>query len=1163
MWRGIYEEAQSSGVNIIYVAGEEFNKSPQAALYDLINSSNVDGLILWNSFVCPRSPLAEVQAFVERYAPLPIVTVELKLPGCSAVLVDNLQGIRLLIEHLIQVHHYQRIAFITEAINHTADARSRAFEQVMNEYGLFDAGLVGTLEELDQCGYVPGVDYRAMIVHSDNAALDVINSLRNRGVNFPEDVAVVGFNDGQEARSVIPALTTMRLPFRRMGRTAVQLLLDKLENPKPCRSVKLPMNIILRSSCGCFEPLAETALVGTVVPSEMKLAQALSASKTELLKNMGKSMGTPIEGQAHKLARRLLDVFINQMEYCQESSHDRSESRDFLEDISNLLRTAIAEGININRWNDAISQMRRFFLPYLGPDETLCLEDRCQQARILISQMAVRAEIGRSWLATRRSDILRQIEADLLVANDLNEFAETLTEELPRLQFTDLYLAMYDTQEAGLGTARLVLAYQGVDGDHHLLSGVPFPTKELLPGGYLPSDKPYHLLLEALHLGPDQIGYLAMHLESPADSMFSNLYESLRIVISSALKNIQLRQKMQEAVRQAEEANQLKSRFLSMVSHELRTPLNLIVGLSEMAIRQQNKGGRKSYEMLSRYLEQIYVSGQHLDRLIRDVLDLASNQLGQMTLIQQAIELTDVLEDAAVMGKQLAEQKNLVFIQDFPEKLPMVWGDRTRLRQVVLNLISNAVKFTAHGEIRLEAGSDGSEVQIAVSDTGLGIAPEERETIFNEFHQTNRTMVRGYGGIGLGLAITRKLVELHGGQIRVESGGSVGSGSKFLFTIPVISKDKMPNPASTTPHEGQVLILTDQLENSEVLLEHLRSQGFDAEIQQMLPLPKLIEQFIANPPGAVVLDVAPASEIGWDLVKSLKENPLTQDVLVLFYSLMAEKDTGSLVEADYLVKPLGAEQLVQVLNRYGIRSETNESDIVVLVVDDDPGILALHAKIVEEGIPTARVVTAHDGKQGLTMMRQEHPDLVLLDLMMPELDGFGVLKLMQADPVLRNIPVIILTAQVLTKDEMSLLNQGVASVLAKGVFSREEIYTRVETAISRSQRIGSEAQRLVRMAMGYIHEHFKESISRTDIATSLCVNEQYLSRCFNKEIGIGPMAYLGRFRIEQAKRLLIHGGVTITQIALDVGFSSQSYFSRIFQQETGFTPSAFMRRKEN
>jgi DNA-binding response OmpR family regulator len=563
--------------------------------------------------------------------------------------------------------------------------------------------------------------------------------------------------------------------------------------------------------------------------------------------------------------------------------------------------------------------------------------------------------------------------------------------------------------------------------------------------------------------------------------------------------------------------------------------------------------------VVEKFLEQIYVSGQHLDRLIRDVLDLASSQAGQMNLICKQLDLVPVLNDAANIGEQLAGQKNLVFRADIPPQLPNVWGDRTRLRQILLNLLSNAVKFTAHGEVVLRAVVEDGNIILSVADTGLGIPKEEQVLIFNEFHQTDRTTARGYGGIGLGLAITRRLVEMHGGRIWATSTGLEGGGSSFHFSIPTLAEELALDEDNGGKRDGIVQILTKARGGAQKLLQRMIHHGFVVEELALDDHPNFMEMLVATPPGAVVLDLAPAAELGWEIMKRLKETSCTQDIPVLFYSLMTEEDAGAVFEMDYLTKPVGTEQLIQALERYGLKASGEKTGKTILIIDDEQGILELHARMIQSELPQCKVLTAQTGYQGLEIMRNISPDLVLLDLMMPELDGFGVLRLMQEEQMLRGIPVIILSAQVLTEREMSALNQGVAAVLGKGLFTTKETIARIESALARNKRLGSETQRMVHHGMAYIHEHYREQISRADVANHLSVNEQYLSRAFNREQGIGPMAYLSRYRIQQAKRLLEGGAMSITQIALEVGFTSQSYFSRIFQQETGVTPSAYQR----
>jgi YesN/AraC family two-component response regulator len=229
------------------------------------------------------------------------------------------------------------------------------------------------------------------------------------------------------------------------------------------------------------------------------------------------------------------------------------------------------------------------------------------------------------------------------------------------------------------------------------------------------------------------------------------------------------------------------------------------------------------------------------------------------------------------------------------------------------------------------------------------------------------------------------------------------------------------------------------------------------------------------------------------------------------------------------------------------------------VADDEPGILALHARLVQTQLPGCRVLTAENGRLALDLIRRELPDLVLLDLMMPELDGFAVLEALRGGETTRDIPVIVLTGQSLTEHDMARLNRGVAAVLGKGLFTAEETLAQVAAALAGERRPGSEAQRLVRRGMAFIHAHYAEEIGRRDIARYLGVNESHLTHCFDRELGIPPMVYLNRTRIRQAKGLLETATLSITEVALATGFASPSYFARVFQREVGVSPRAYQR----
>ena len=1157
LWRGLIDAAQKAGADLWFVAGEMIGNSPDAVLYDLGGLKQVDGIIAWGAFSGPEISQRSAKEFLARFPGIPVVSVEFPVDGCSLVQFDTRKGFNATLNHLIHVHGRRKIAFAVEG-DQAMEGRGSAFIELMRERGLYNHALVGNLLDFVEYGFVPGVDFDAIIGYSDAVAVKVIHDLRDMGYMVPQDVAVTGFNDGQEARGGLPPLTSVRLPFRWAGQRAVELLVDLVVGKNNGPLVEnVDTYLITRRSCGCLEPMAEeAAALGMTLP-EKSLGEMLLERRGQLVQAISENMGTWMSAEANRWAEQLLDLFLDEINQPAEQGAAES-SREFLYALDGLLREALLEGSNISRWQNAITVLRRYLFGYLDPQALRHAEDLTQQMRVMVAQSAIRSEIFQTWHMSQRTEIMRQVESDLLLASDFAEMLCVLNEGLKRLKIKDFYLVVYEQDEGQVDVPRLVLAHRdGVDLPVEGYEG-PFGLADILPKGVLASGRAHFLVIEALHFQSEQLGYIVFDAEPPDDPSECDVFQALRMQISSALKGVRLRRQLQEALSEAEEANQLKSRFLSMVSHELRTPLNLIVGLSEMAMRQQVRGGKASKEMMKKFNEQIYASGQHLDRLIRDVLDLASSQVGQMALMKKPMDIVSVLKDVEGMGRQLAEQKNLAFRAVLGENLPMVDGDKTRIRQVLLNLLSNAVKFTAHGEVVLSAAREGDFIQISVQDTGLGIAEEEQERIFDEFQQSDRSMVRGYGGIGLGLAITRRLVELHGGKIWVTSSGTLGGGSTFTFTLPVMA-EAVEETVVPSSREGKVLILTKAAASAYDLTDHLVKSGFQVEELVVQDPQETLESLLASPPGAVVLDIAPASEQGWEIIKKLKENPATQDIPVLFFSLMVEENVGSVFEMDYLEKPVGADQLVSALRRHGVRLGGGKGCAKILIVDDEPGILDLHTRMVKTEMPESVVLQANDGAQGLEIMRREQPDLVLLDLMMPELDGFGVLKIMQEDQNLRGIPVIILSAQTLTRREISRLNQGVAAVLGKGLFSTDEIMERIQGVLMRTARLGSESQHLVHQALAYIHEHYKEQISRLDISRHLHVNEQYLSRCFSRELGIGPMAYLMRFRVEQAKRLLEQGNHTITHVALEVGLSSQSYFSRLFLQETGITPSAYQR----
>jgi CheY-like chemotaxis protein/anti-sigma regulatory factor (Ser/Thr protein kinase) len=517
------------------------------------------------------------------------------------------------------------------------------------------------------------------------------------------------------------------------------------------------------------------------------------------------------------------------------------------------------------------------------------------------------------------------------------------------------------------------------------------------------------------------------------------------------------------------------------------------------------------------------------------------------------LDLSKLFSETATLGKTMAREKGLEWREQIPTRLPLVMGDRTRMRQVILNLLSNAVKFTEHGSVSLTVRASDTHMLVDVHDTGMGIPVDEQAIIFDEFRRSERSVARGYGGMGLGLAITRRLIELHGGEIEVHSTGVEETGTTFHFSLPILANAQ----ADLEPRDSRrkaVLVLVESSSDRQHLQQHLRQKGFEVEVMDVSQQPDWLSQVIAQPPGAVVLDFQPATERGWELMQLIKQNPETRDVPVVFYSLPAEHSNGSMLEMDYLSKPVGSAELLQALERLGLKGDDKHQTI--LVVDDDQSVLDMHVRMLES-LVNCRILKANNGKKALEIMQSERLSLVLLDLMMPEVDGFEVLRIMRERDTTRSVPVIVLSAQILTSSDMLRLQEGVAAVLGKGLFRLDEVLNQVEAALSHSKRLGSQASRTVRQAMAFIHEHYAEPISRTKLAGYLAVSDRYLTRCFHQEMGITPVTYLNRYRIRKARELLEKRTFTITEVAQMVGFSDSNYFGRVFREEVGVSPSAY------
>ncbi len=1191
LWQGLYQLCQANGIHLISFHGRELD-SPAGFLrqanliYDMVDRDRLDGLVVWASslsaFVGPEA----IQRFSDQYRPLPMVSIGMPLAGIPAVVLDSYDGERQALLHLVQEHGCRRLAYFPGPPRHfEAGLRFQAYKDVVKDCGLEDDPRLVAPPYLWTSNWGTeaarilmedrGMTFDGLACVNDGLAIGAMQYLQGRGIRVPEDVAIVGFDNSPEGKIVTPPLTTVPTRMKERGRMAVRLLMAQIAGEKVPDLVTLPARVRLRLSCGCPDPQVIEAgkaddaaglpagfLVGFPenVREQAGSQEILAALRSEIITQMEHSLD--LEDAPPDWAGSLLDAFLSDL-------GAEPPAGTFLTTLRRMLNDLASAGGDLFSWQKVISTIRSRIIPLL--QESHEQQDKAErflhQARVMVGEVTVRAQGYLDYAKGQQLNELLRIRQVVSGAQDLKELVGVLVNELSTLGIQNCYLALYEDPQQPLQGARYALAYDEghryMEVEGRLFSpSWKFPPIAFQSGENDAQKEPRSLIVYPLYFRDDQLGFMILDARTLQGTVHQVLCEQVSSALKSVLlveQNAQLYLQALEAQHLAEEADLLKSRFLSMVSHELLTPMVLLVGLSEMMLREGIGNRPPLPEAYHQDLTRIHAGAQQLGSLVRDVLDLARGQLGQLKLAKQPVNLEEVFKPVALVGEQMARSKGLTWRVEVPPKLPQVMGDAARLQQVALNLVTNAVKFTAQGEVKLVVDVGDDQVTVSIQDTGLGVPLAEQEVIFDEFRQSERTVSRGYGGLGIGLAICRRLIDLHGGEIGVRSGGDENSGSTFYFALPILKSLQTIQPVSPSQ---TVLVLTSFAERAASFKDHLSNMGYKVEILGIDESPDWLRDVLAAPPGAFILDI-PVAERGWELMDLLKANPVTRDIPVIFYSFLQEQGIGSMLSMDYLSKPLAGSELGKVLERYGLTGDSKGEAGTVLLVDDDADILEMHSRMVAEHIPDIRVLRAENGQIALEIMQQTRPALVLLDLLMPKLDGMGVLRAMQEDERLRDIPVIVLTAQTLTQDEMAHMNRGVVSVLSKGVFSAEETLAHIDQALARSKRVGSDGQRLVRKVMAFIHEHYSEAISRDQLSSYAGVSERHLNRCFLQETGLSPVSYLNRYRIQKAKSLLKEGDRSVTEIMAAVGFSDSSHFTHVFRRETGVSPREYQRGKNN
>ncbi len=1118
-------------------------------IFALANHNCLDGIVTWASSLGGVLSPSEISTFHEQFLDLPMVSLAQFMERLPTVGQDSYQGMRELLNHLILEHGFTRLAFIRGPEEHYyAKERYRAYLDALLAHNIpFDPNLVTRplLWEsgaeaiqilLDERKLIPGRDFQAVIAVSDMLAIWAQKTLQSRGYDVPGDVAVTGFNNSIEERLAVPPLTTVDLPFFQQGQKAVDLLLALMKGESVPPLITLPSFLVVRQSCGCkSEAIAQASFQlekDAVLEEGSFTVERSNQCLVEILKTFGEEPSQVIIDWM----RSLIDAAVS----CLKDPADPSTwNHGFLEPLDEILLQSTQAQQDAPNWSSILSILRKWCLPAVSINDRALVESIFNQARVVVSEAEKRSLAYWQWQAERQAENLREINLSLLTTFDIHQLGEVLHDHLPGLGIPSAYLVLYEDEDY----SRLMMSYTENGKADIDPTGWRFRTSDFLPREFLPQDRRYSLVVEPLYFQEKSLGYAVFEI-GPQDS---NIYELIRANLSSAIQGAYLFSEIQQARLTAEKADQIKTRLLANVSHEMRTPLNIIINQTQNLLQESLD------PPIQTSIKSIQDHAEHQLRVINDLLDLSRAEIDELDLTLELVNpeplLTEAFQSIAAQG----ENPDVKWHLNLPERLPLVRLDAVRFRQVLLNLLSNARKFTETGQIELGAEITPPHIHVWVSDTGWGIQPEQQEKIFEPFVTMGKNR-RISGGIGLGLSITRHLVALHGGKMTLDS--VAGKGSKFHIYLPLPSLEQNRSSSENT---------------QPVLLQIASTSQPSPEIQSISTNQKLKLYTISNveeldaalattKPLAIAWDLTNAKPGEWNILRRLRSHPTFSLIPVLVYGHDPEIEVSEAATGltGFVTKTPGSQTLLDTINALcPVKSHAS-----ILIVDDDPEIRRAHNDLVKNSFPDCSIALAENGEKALELARKTPPSLVLLDLAMPGLSGADVLDQMRADPALRQVPVIVLSSKLLSLDDVKRLEQYTKVTLqTKGIWSETETISALHRSLFSSDTLPVHTSALVKRAVAYLHQNYAHPLTRWEIAEAIGVSEDYLTKVFTRELDISPWDYLLRYRILRAQEILLKTSRPVMMVAHMTGFKDQSYFTRVFSKQTGLSPQAYRRKK--
>jgi len=944
VWPPFARFARKLGKSLFIFPGGRLSSSHDSdnlrnRVYSLVNGKNVDGVILYSTSIKNKGTTDdEFNKFCSGLEQLPLVSMNDKIPGYPSVVSDCYMGVKELITHCIKKHGAKRIAFLCgPATHHDALERLRGYMDALNEAGLYSSqvnflvtdpfawedGYKAAAQLFEERKLRPGYDFDTIIGANDDLTVDAIDYFSRRGFYMPRDYHALGFDNSLKSLFPECPLSTIMASYKEMSSEAFRVLIDYMDKKNsspssqdsiPIEDVILPTKLVIRNSCGCgsshYYLLEPEPDVNFCEPDEAAMTARIN-EYFELSEKEIKTFITPI-------VRAWFGIFQqNNLNSISGSNYNRSAEAIFFHRFDK----AIVRFFNTNRDSGLLLRLLQdlFDAGLVSASQYMKFEPVVLK---IIFKISGRLSIHEQYSRRNLDVAFNSLRFELLETLDRDSLVKSLAKNLPKIGIDTAGIALYVDDKTSLWVGSYSL-----DGINPIKEQ-PFPADLFVPEPLEHLFSSGVFMIQPLFIEEHALGYI-IHTVSGKNG---SVYEDLRSTISYALKGIfqfeeivKAQQKVLESIEQnriltlqkeaAQAASEAKTQFLANVSHEIRTPMNAVLGMAELML-SENLNNRQRH-----YAEDIKTSAMSLLNIINEILDLSKIQTGRMDLVPVHYNFISLVDNIGSMMHFLIKSKNVAFDVEMQGDIPRyLYGDNARLRQILLNILSNAAKFTEKGYVRLSISVSDKEICFTVTDTGMGIKKDDLIDLFDAFKQADAVRNRDYKGTGLGLTITKALVEMMNGKIEVES--ELGQGTKVCVTIPKVIGDEtqvqryISTKKLLCSPDTNILAVDDNAINLNVICGLLRQCGVTvfAAASGKAALEMLrMDQF-----ALIFMDHMMPEMDGVETTKKIREMGISTPIVALTANAVTSAKEMLLASGmdDYLSKPIVKEQLYEILARW-------------------------------------------------------------------------------------------------------------------------------------------------------------------------------------------------------------------------------------------------------